>query len=416
MGKRFELTDEGRKYLKSGLPEKNLLEVLRKGPIAFDRAKNSVENFSVAFQWAKKKGWVEVKDGKLRIVKEPPTMPEQEILRRVGEGEDVSADIVEVLVKRNLVKAVVKGEVDELVGKEVTNLTPQLLKTGLWKQVKFRPFNVEFVGKKMYGGKRQPYNQFLLEVRQKLAELGFREIHGRTITTEFWNFDALYQAQDHPSRDWTQTYSLKYPQYGDLPNKEIVDRVKATHENGWKTGSTGWGYKWDERKASRLMPVAHDTAISPITLASKGLEIPGKYFQIVRCYRPDVIDAKHGVEFNQMGGFVVSKDLNFKHLLGLLKQFVHELIGPYEVKFTTAYFPFTEPSCEISVKHPEMGWVESAGAGIFRPELTEPLGVDEPVIAWGFGIDRLAMFKLGVNDIRNLFSSDLDWLRKKEVV
>ena len=87
------------------------------------------------------------------------------------------------------------------------------------------------------------------------------------------------------------------------------------------------------------------------------------------------------------------------------------MIGPYETKFSTGYFPFTEPSCEISVKHPELGWIESAGAGIFRPELTEPLGVKVPVIAWGFGIDRLAMFKLGINDIRELFSRNLEWLK-----
>ncbi|MFH1105738.1 MAG: phenylalanine--tRNA ligase subunit alpha, partial [Candidatus Aenigmatarchaeota archaeon] len=136
-----------------------------------------------------------------------------------------------------------------------------------------------------------------------------------------------------------------------------------------------------------------------------------KYFQIVRCYRPDVIDATHGVEFNQMGGFVIGKDLSFENLLGLLKQFVHELIGPYEVKFTTGYFPFTEPSCEISVKHPKLGWIESAGAGMFREELTKPFGVDVPVIAWGFGIDRLGMFKLGINDIREVFSRNLEWLR-----
>jgi len=297
----------------------------------------------------------------------------------------------------------------------IVSLTHDIIKTGLWRGKKFKPVDVQAVGKmdrKIVSGEKQPYNQFVWEVRKKVVEMGFKEISGQTIVTEFWNFDALYQAQNHPSRDWTQTYNLKYPMYGRLPDKKIVERVKATHENGWKTGSTGWGYKWDAKTASRLMPVAHDTAISPIILSSDELKIPGKYFQIVRCYRPDVIDATHGVEFNQMGGFVVGKDLTFKNLLGLLKEFVNKIIGPYETKFSTGYFPFTEPSCEISVKHPKLGWIESAGAGIFRPELTEPLGVKVPVIAWGFGIDRLAMFKLGTKDIRDLFSRNLDWLRK----
>jgi phenylalanyl-tRNA synthetase alpha chain len=302
-------------------------------------------------------------------------------------------------------------------GNVIGELTHDILITGLWKGRKFKRVNVEVVRKKLdrtkiVPGKRQPYNQFLWQVKKKLIKMGFKEVKGQTIVTEFWNYDSLYQAQNHSCRDWAQTYSLKYPKYGKLPDKKIVERVRATHEDGWKTGSTGWGYKWNAKKASQLMPIAHDTAISPMILSSKELQIPGKYFQIVRCYRPDVIDATHGVEFNQMGGIVVAEDLNFKHLLELLKQFVHELIGPYEMKFISGYFPFTEPSLEVSVKHPELGWMEAAGAGIFRPELTEPLGVKVPVIAWGFGIDRLAMFKLKINDIRELFSSNLKWLRE----
>lgn len=415
----YKLTNEGKKYLKEGLPEKNLADLLKKGPIDFNEAKKRIYNFPIAIQWVKKKGWVEVKDGKLVLKKYPEKIDEEEALEKVHEGKNIDEKVLKILMERNLVEKITetyKKTEEELKGGVIGNLTHDMIKTGLWKGKKFKPVDVEVVrkmDKKIVSGKKQPYNQFLWEIRKKVVQMGFKEISGRTIVTEFWNFDALYQAQNHPSRDWTQTYSLKYPMFGNLPNEKIVERVKATHENGWKTGSTGWGYKWDAKKAARLMPIAHDTAISPIILSSKELKIPGKYFQIVRCYRPDVIDATHGVEFNQMGGFIVGKDLTFKNLLGLLKEFVNEMIGPYETKFSTGYFPFTEPSCEISVKHPQLGWVESAGAGIFRPELTEPLGVKVPVIAWGFGIDRLAMFKLGVNDIRDLFSRNLDWLRKR---
>jgi len=279
--------------------------------------------------------------------------------------------------------------------------------------VKFKKYNVEAKGEKIYPGKIHPYQAFLNEMRKKLFALGFREIRDQTIVTEFWNFDALFQAQNHPSREWTQTYSLKYPKYGDLPDDKIVSRVKASHENGWKTGSTGWGYKWSRKKASKLMPIAHDTALSPMTLSSKELKVPGKYFQITRCFRPDVIDATHGVEFNQMGGFIVGEGLNLKHLFGLLRQFATEIVGVSkdDVKFTSGYFPFTEPSCELYIKHKKLGWIEVAGAGIFREEMTLPLGVEHPVIAWGIGVERLAMTKLGISDIRELFSSNLKWLR-----
>ena len=411
----FRLSKEGQNYLETGLPEMNLVNILKEGPLEIQKAKEMVGNFNIAFQWTKKNGWVVEKDGMLRLVKEPKRSEIQEALKKIADGEEVEKGIIDVLIQRKLVKKMIRGEVDGLVGKEVSDLTPDLIKTGLWKKVTFKPYNVTVAGKRIYPGKRHPYDQFLMKVRRKLVELGFKEMTGPTVETEFWNFDALFQPQNHPARDWTQTYNMKHPKFGRLPEKGIISRVKATHENGWTTGGTGWGYEWDAQKASRLMPRAHDTAISPRYLA-KGVEIPGKYFNIVRCYRPDVIDATHGVEFNQTGGFVIAKDLTFKNLLGLLKQFAYEIAGAKKIKFYADYYPFTEPSCQISIKHPQLGWMEAAGAGIFRPELTEPLGIKEPVIAWGFGIDRLAMHAMSIKDIRYLFSRNLEWLRNQTII
>jgi len=163
------------------------------------------------------------------------------------------------------------------------------------------------------------------------------------------------------------------------------------------------------------MPAAHGTAASARQLV-KGVEVPGKYFSVARCYRPDVIDATHLSEFNQMEGFIVDKNFNFRHLLGMLKQFAVEIAGAEEVKFYPDYYPFTEPSVQLSAKHPQLGWIEFGGAGIFRPEMTEQLGIEGKCLAWGLGIDRLAMFKLGIKDIRNLFSSSLEWLREEPLV
>lgn len=163
------------------------------------------------------------------------------------------------------------------------------------------------------------------------------------------------------------------------------------------------------------MPAAHTTAYTGMALV-KGIKIPGKYFALGRVYRPDVLDARHLLEFNQLDGIIVDKDLNFRHLLGILKEFAIEIAGAEKVRFYPDYYPFTEPSVQLSAKHPEMGWIEFAGAGIFRPEMTENLGVKEPVLAWGMGVDRLAMFKLGIKDIRQLFSDDLTWLRNAKVL
>ncbi|MFH0711315.1 MAG: phenylalanine--tRNA ligase subunit alpha [Candidatus Aenigmatarchaeota archaeon] len=422
----YKLTEEGEGYLKNGLPEKNLIKFLDSLPqktATIGKTFSQVKNYPIALKWAMEKNWVLKQADKLTLLKPPHETEEEIALKKISEGKKVDEKILNVLIQRNLVMKVSETFViteRELAksGNVIDKLTHEMIVTGLWKDKKFKQIDVEVVRKKLKKstpGKRQPYNQFLMYVREKLVKLGFKEMVGPTIEMEFWNFDALFQPQNHPARDWTQTYSLKSPkELGRLPSKQIVERVKATHEDGWKTGSTGWKYKWNPEIASRLMPRAHDTAITPRYMA-KGLEIPGRYFDMVRCYRPDVIDATHGVEFIQTGGIVVGKDLTFKHLLGLLKQFAVEIAGIKKVKFFTDYYPFTEPSVQISGLHPKLGWIELAGAGIFRPELTEPLGVKEPVLAWGFGIDRLAMNALKINDIRELFTRNLEWLRNQKV-
>ncbi len=376
-----------------------------------------MSDLSIALTWAKKNKWIKIEGGRLILIEKPARIPEQDALEKISKGDKVDHNILDTLIKRNLVEK----ERDDIIkiaekqlSKQINTLTPELIKTGLWKRAKLKSYNIEAIGRKLYPGKRQPYNQFLSVVRQKLIELGFKEMTGPIIETEFWNFDALYQAQDHPSRDWAQTYSLKTPTHGNLPNKKTVEQVRRAHERGI-AGSTGWGYKWDSKKASQLMPRAHGTACSARQL-SKGIEIPGKYFAIRRCFRPDIIDATHGIEFNQAEGIVIDPSLTFKHMLGLLKMFVMEMTGIDKIKFYPDYYPFVEPGVQISAKHPEMGWIELAGAGIFREELTKPLGVKEPVIAWGFGIDRLAMYKLNIKDIRYLFTRNLDWLRRQKII
>ncbi len=413
----YRLTEEGNRYLREGLPEKRLAQLL-KHPMGMDEAKERASDFAIALQWCKKKGWVEVREGKLILLKEPGLLPEEEALAKISRGEAVDEEILQILIKRGLAETVKEDmlkRAEKLLAGEIKQLPEELIRTGLWSKAKFKPYNVTAVGERIYPGKRQPYLRFVREIKRKLVELGFVEITGPLVESEFWNFDALYQPQDHPARDWTSTYQLKHPQHGSLPSDEIVKRVKAAHEDGWTTGSTGWRYRWDPRKAMRLMPRAHGTCLSARALASDP-EIPGKYFAMARCYRPDMLDATHLIEFNQTEGIVIGEGLNLKNLLGILEIFATEIAGAEKVKFLPDYYPFTEPSVQLSAYRSDLGWVEFGGSGIFREELTKPLGVDVPVLAWGIGIDRLAMFKLGVRDIRYLFSQDLKWLRESKVV
>ncbi len=378
IGKKIELTEQGEKFLEKQFLEEKLLKVLPKNPKDFtDEEKLAFENLK------KRKEIIQIEVTKIRTI----------TLTELG-------------------KKLIKEEIDYDL---IETLTPDMLKDASWKGKQFRKYDVKINVPKTYGGRRQPYMEFLNKIKLQLAQLGFKEMNGPLIETEFFNFDVLFQPQDHPARTWTDTYHLKSPTHGKLPNDLVVNRVKNTHEEGGRTGSIGWGYKWDAKIAMQLMPRAHATAVSARQMV-KGIEIPCKYFTISRVYRPDVLDLTHLIEFNQLDGFVTDPSISFRTLLGMLKLFAIEIAGAEEVKFFADYYPFTEPSVQISAKHPQLGWVELGGAGIFRPEITQALNIDTPVMAWGLGIDRLAMFKLGIKDIRYLFSQDLKWLRKPRIV
>lgn len=299
----------------------------------------------------------------------------------------------------------------------IDRLTPEMLITGKWRSSEFRSYDLTAPVPRVFFGKPQPYREFLEEVREKFTALGFEEMTGPVVESEFWNMDALFMPQFHSARDIHDAYYIKEPKFAtDLP-QQLVKKVKAGHQNGFGTGSRGWRYEFSEEKTSRLIMRSQTTACSARKMASADLKIPGKYFAIGRCFRYDVIDAKHLADFNQVEGIVLEEGVNLRHMIGLLKLFAKEFCNTDKVKVVPSYFPFTEPSAALYAKHPELGWMELAGAGIFRPEMVKPLiGKYAPVIAWGIGIDRIAMFKLGLNDIRELFSHNLDFLRSAKVV
>jgi phenylalanyl-tRNA synthetase alpha chain len=300
---------------------------------------------------------------------------------------------------------------------EVSQLTPELITSGKWRRVAFRKYNIKAPVMSVWSGKKQPYKRFLDDLKWKLVALGFKEMEGPTVEFMFFNCDALYMPQDHPAREIHDIYFVKHPSQGNLSSySALVKNVKATHESGWKTGSKGWGYKFSLEETKRLILRSQGTALSARMLINEKLAIPGKYFSITRCYRPDVVDRTHLTEFNQVEGIVVSADLTFRDLLGVLEKFAIEIAGADKVRFRPDYFPFTEPSVELAAYKKGVGWLEFGGAGMFRPEVTMPLGINVPVIAWGLGVDRLFMMKADINDIRELFTQDLEWLRRQKVV
>lgn len=297
---------------------------------------------------------------------------------------------------------------------QVGQLTPDMLRDGSWKGNAFRRWNIGLTPAPPPVGRRNPYREYLDSVKRKLTSMGFVEMVGNLVETEFWNCDALYMPQFHPAREIHDVYMVKEPGQARELHPTTAAAVAAAHESGGGTGSTGWRYHFDLERAKQLILRSHGTVLSARTLGSRP-PVPSKFFSVARCFRSDTVDATHAADFFQIEGIVLGADINFRHLLGLLRLFGYEVARAKECRFVPAYFPFTEPSVEVHMRHPTLGWMELGGSGIFRPELTKPLGIDVPVIAWGLGIDRMAMVALGINDIRDLFHTELSQLRQLRI-
>jgi phenylalanyl-tRNA synthetase alpha chain len=311
-------------------------------------------------------------------------------------------------------KAVLQQSRREGAGEEVARLTPEMLKDGSWRNARFRKYTIGLSPARIPAGKKHPYREFLDLVKTKLTAMGFEEMRGGLVENEFWNMDALFMPQFHPARETHDVYFVKEPGHSAPIREPFLTQVALAHENGGKTGSSGWNYAFDRMRTRRLVLRSQGTAVSARTLAASP-KVPGKYFSIARCFRYDQVDATHAPDFFQIEGIVLGPDINFRTLLGLLTLFAREVAQAQEIRFAPAYFPFTEPSVELHVRHPRLGWIELGGAGLFRPEVTRPLGIDVPVIAWGLGLDRMAMVALEIHDIRDLFSGDLEMIRSKRV-
>ena len=288
-------------------------------------------------------------------------------------------------------------------------LTPELLASGAWRTARFRPYNLASPPQRVPMGRKNPYVDFLEELKDKLSSLGFEEFDGPLLETEFWNSDALFMPQFHSARDIHDVYHVKRPTHARAIEQPYLDQVAAAHENGWTTGSLGWRYPFDREFTRRMILRSQGTVLSAKQLPKA--RVPGKYFGVVRCFRYDRVDATHLADFYQTEGIVLGEEVNLRTLLGLLKMFAVEVAGAREFKFVPGYFPFTEPSVEAHIRHPELGWFELGGSGIFRPEVTKPLGIEVPVLAWGLGIDRMALVAMGLNDLRELFTSDIEQVR-----
>lgn len=420
--KRWQLTKEGETVVERGSHEAVVFNLVpSQGIVQAELMKASGDMGKVGFSKAMSAGWITLDKSCA-----PPL-----VKRKVDSIQDLTKNyLVEIksgganlpekekmeLKKRKLVQEIVekvytvsKGpNFSTNITKDETNLTAEMIASGSWKEATFKPYNFEALGISPEGGTLHPLLKVRAEYRQIFLEMGFTEMPTNNyVESSFWNFDSLFQPQQHPARDAHDTFFISDPSTANLFNQEYVEKVAKIHSVGG-FGSQGYGYDWRAEEAEKNLLRTHTTAVSARMLYKlanqEGGFKPSKYFSIDRVFRNETLDATHLAEFHQIEGVIVDYGLSLGDLIGVLHEFFKKL-GIDQLRFKPAYNPYTEPSMEIFSFHKGLGkWVEIGNSGIFRPEMLLPMGLPDNVkcIAWGLSLERPTMIKYGINNIRDL--------------
>lgn len=262
-----------------------------------------------------------------------------------------------------------------------------LEKAALSARLAAETLDVTIPGKRGAVGKKHPMYTVLDEVKEIFIGMGFTILDGPEIEQADYNFTKLNAPENHPSRDWTDTFYL-------TEDSSILLRSQT----------------------SPMQIRAMETMALPIRIISPG-----------RVYRKDEVDATHSPMFHQIEGLVVDKGITMADLKGTLNAVIREIYGAStETRFRPHHFPFTEPSCEMDIQCHKCGgvgcptckgegWIEALGAGMVHPKVLRNCGVDPEVysgFAFGFGLDRLAMGRFKIGDLRLIFENDIRFLNQ----
>ena len=440
--KQITLGKNGQKYLTEGIPERKLLKYLTEQfqslSILTKKTNLSLDEISASIGLLKRENAIDIKKEQELQIKITPLgqtllqqkSPLETFLQKkfplpLEKLSTSDALVLEELKKRkefilleekkqvtvSLTPLGQKLSTQDLQKEVINRLTPAMLKDSSWKNKELRSYDVEINVPKISGGRKHFDNEALSYIKRIWLDMGFVEMTGNFVQSAFWDLDALFVPQDHPAREMQDTFYL--PGKAKLP-APVYDKVKAAHENGSDTKSTGWGYEFSKDEAQKILLRTHTTVLSAQTLSKlKKEDLPAKFFAVGRVFRNEALDWKHLFEFYQVDGIVIDPNANLKHLKGYLTLF-YKKMGYSKVRMRPAHFPYTEPSLEVDVYHPlRKQWVELGGAGIFRPEVVKPLlGFDCPVLAWGQGMGRIISSYWQLNDIRDLYRNDLKQLRE----
>lgn len=387
--------------------------------------------FSVGIQNALRNGWLNKAEDTLKITDNSENLSLEETLLekisrlnkiKLSELSDKELHGFTLLKKRpGYLKETIEKTFDISLtneGKKVASnikndgeeglgaITSEILSTGKWKNKKFTEIDVTSPVRSYAMGRTHPLTDIINEIREIFVSMGFSEIEGSTIQSCFWNFDVLFTPQDHPARDMQDTFYLS-----NLTDEEIDPVISNKVSNFHKTE---WSYDWDIEKSKQTVLRTHTTPVT-IKYLSKSKLNNGRIFSIGRVFRNEKMSYKHLMEFHQIEGIVIGETVNLRDLMGLQKQFYSKL-GLEKVKFWPTYFPYTEPSLQSMVYIDKLGkWVELFGMGMFRPEVTQSVGILNNVLAWGGGLERIAMIRYGLDDVRELYDNKLSWLRMQPI-
>ena len=409
------LGENGKETAEKGLPERRLVNYLAKHKVCtFEGARTAVleDEFNAAISNARQNGWIEITKGQtsniITLKDNITNSPEEELLsiltNKIPVSEIKNKSAFESLTKRpNFILL-------DSIKTTVINLTQQGLDTPIplteshsTDAILVRAIDVEAPAPEVFAARSHPLQDVINEVREIFVSLGFTEISGNLTQSSFWNFDALFTPQDHPAREMQDTFYIKDTITSKIATPNQIAKVSESHKKGWH-------YNWKLEEAKRMVLRTHTTCVTIRHLADNNPN-EARIFSVGRVFRNEKVSYKHLVEFNQVEGVVVGKNVTLRDLMGLQREFYYKM-GLKKVKFWPTFFPYTEPSLQSMVYNEKLDkWVELFGMGIFRPEVTMPLGIKNPVLAWGGGIERIAMLKFALDDVRELYNNNLGWLR-----
>jgi len=403
----LSLGKNGIESIKNGLPERRLVTLVQENPKTIDEIRNSLLglDFNAAIANAKKNNWINIEKtdtgSKISIKENPVETKEEKIISSIGE-KIISAKEIE---NQSALESLM-ARPDFIIQHNEKTKSVSLSEKGReidLEKLDSNAIDVEADVPHVHAARIHPLKDTINEVRETFVNLGFSEILGNLSQSCFWNFDALFTPQDHPARELQDTFYLHGLNAKEIATSTQIKNVSNAHKKGWR-------YYWDIQEAKKMVLRTHTTCVTIRYLADKKPD-EARIFSLGRVFRNEKVSYKHLVEFNQVEGIVVGKNITLRDLMGIQKEFYRK-IGLTKVKFWPTFFPYTEPSLQSMVYNERLGkWIELFGMGIFRPEVTKPLGITKPVLAWGGGIERIAMLKFGLDDVREFYNNNLGWLR-----